>query len=552
MPNSEPARFTDARLKVEPAETFVRTVNRPFLESELPRFYEFCQVDKAHTVMLAEQGIISRDDASKILRGLAKWEELGPDQAPIDPSRSSYLFQVEAFLAQEIGEDTAGRMHTARGRADYGSTSLSLHMRNRLLRVMGHIVRFQRVLLQVASQHIETLMPGYTHLQQSQPQTFGHYILSHFYPLERDFWRLEGAYRRINLNPLGCLARAGTSWPIDRRRTTELLGFDDIVMNAQDQTCYRREHTAEVAAVLSLVLSNLGRLVTDLDQWFAEEFGFIDFSDAYAGSSSITPHKKNPYPFERCRALAGEAIGWFPSILGVIKLPHTSAADPTFSPSYDGIAQFGVDYCCDMLQLIAEVLETFTMKERKVQDVNGNWRRLAEYDRRQLSNVALMNVSQDPQRVEFQLIYQGYFSGPATVRQPDTYRSDRFLLRPTGWPGDSRDRECVVRARSAPRRFRHRQRDFARDCAVRLDEVCIEAEATCTWRTSEIRTPKRSSATETVLPPGALMTAMPSSVARSRSMLSTPTPARPITRRRVPRSRSSAVMRVALRPTSAS
>jgi argininosuccinate lyase len=368
MPDSGPARFTDARLKAEPADTFVQTVNQPFVESEMSRFSEFCQVDKAHTVMLAEQGIIGKDDAGNILAGLLKWEELGSENAPIDPSRSSYLFQIEAFLAQEIGEDMAGRMHTARGRADYGSTSLSLYVRNRLLLVMEHIVRFQRVLLTLADRHLETLMPGYTHLQQSQPQTFGHYILSHYYPLERDFWRLEGAFRRININPLGCLARAGTSWPIDRRRTAELLGFDGIVMNAQDQTCYRREHTAEVAAALSLVLSNLGRLVTDLDQWFAEEFGFIDFSDAYAGSSSIMPHKKNPYPFERCRALAGEAIGWFPSILGVIKLPHTSAADPTFSPSYDGIAQFGVDYCCDMLRLIGEVLETVTVDEQRMRD----------------------------------------------------------------------------------------------------------------------------------------------------------------------------------------
>jgi argininosuccinate lyase len=322
MTEPQRVRFTDARLKSPPAETFVRTVNRPFVESELRRFHELCQVDKAHTVMLAEQGIISREDAAGILRALAEWEALGPDDAPVDPSLSSYLFQIEAFLSERIGDEKAGRMHTARGRADYGSTTLTLLYRQRLTSLLADIIGFQQRLIELAGEHVETLMPGYTHLQQSQPQTFGHYILSHFYPLERDFQRISECLRRLNVNPLGCLARAGTSWPIDRHRTTELLGFDGIVMNAQDQTCYRREHVAEVAAHLALLLSNLGRLVTDLDQWFAEEFGYIDFGDSHAGSSSIMPHKKNPYPFEKCRALAGEAIGWFPSIMGVIKLTY--------------------------------------------------------------------------------------------------------------------------------------------------------------------------------------------------------------------------------------
>jgi argininosuccinate lyase len=266
-------------------------------------------------------------------------------------------------------------MHTARGRADYGSTSLSLLHRNRLIPVLHAIIAFQEALLRLAEQHVETLMPGYTHLQQSQPQTFGHYILSHFYPFERDFERIRECVGRINVNPLGCLARAGTSWPIDRYRTAELLGFDGVVMNAQDQSCYRREHVAEVAAHLGLLLANLNRLVTDLDQWFSEEFDYIDFGDAYAGSSSIMPHKKNPYPFEKVRALAGEAIGWFPSIMGVIRVPHSSAADPTFSPEHDGgIAITGAGYCRDMLRLIGEVLDSLVVnKERRIAGFERSW-----------------------------------------------------------------------------------------------------------------------------------------------------------------------------------
>lgn len=364
---TDPVKFTDARLKVPPAATFVETVNRPFVESEFRRFEEYTTVDEAHTVMLAEQGIISREDAAAILRALDDWRESARTGVALRPELSSYLFQVEAFLAERLGPDVAGRMHTARGRADYGSTSLSLLVRNRLVSLLPDIVAFQATIVEEASRHSDAIMPGYTHLQQSQPQTFGHYLLSHFFPFARDFDRITECLGRLNISSLGCLARAGTGWPINRSRTAELLGFDGLVMNTQDQVCYRREHVAEVASCLSLLMLNLNRLATDLDVWYSEEFGFIDFGDAYAGSSSLLPQKKNPYPFERCRALAGESMGWFASAAGVARLPHSSAADPTFSPLHDGglaITQTG--YCSDMLRLMNEVLSTVRVNRERM------------------------------------------------------------------------------------------------------------------------------------------------------------------------------------------
>lgn len=364
---TQPVKFTDARLKAAPATTFVETVNRPFVESEFRRFEEYTTVDEAHTVMLAEQGIISGEDAAAILRTLAEWRETARAGIELRPELSSYLFQIEAFLAERLGPDIAGRMHTARGRADYGSTSLSLLHRNRLVALLHDVIAFQATILEEAGRYVDAIMPGYTHLQQSQPQTFGHYLLSHFFPFARDFDRITECIGRLNLSSLGCLARAGTGWPINRSRTAELLGFDGLVMNTQDQVCYRREHVTEVAGCLSLLMLNLNRIATDLDVWYSEEFGFIDFGDAYAGSSSLLPQKKNPYPFERCRALAGEAMGWFASAAGVARLPHSSAADPTFSPLHDGglaITQTG--YCSDMLRLMNEVLSTIRINRERM------------------------------------------------------------------------------------------------------------------------------------------------------------------------------------------
>jgi len=368
-------RFTDARLAATPAKRLQEYMTRPWLERERQRLPYYNRVDLAYAVMLTEEGMLSREHGAVLIAALKDLQQLGPEHFPVNPELNSLLFQIEAWLAGKVGEDIAGRLHTGRGRADYGAAILTLYARDAVLATTDAIITFSEALLDLAEVHVETVMPGYTHLQQSQPTTFGHYLLSHFFPLERDFDRLGGLYRRGNLCPLGSPARSGTSWPVNRERLAMLLGFDGITVSTQDLPYYRRDHMADLAAVYALLMSNLGRLATDLDQWNAEEFGFIEIADAYAGSSSIMPQKKNPYALELIRGLAGESIGWMPAMLGLLKAAHTSAADPEFTPMHNGgLIQQASTQAIQMLDLFADLLRTFRVDpEAMLAHVRQGW-----------------------------------------------------------------------------------------------------------------------------------------------------------------------------------
>lgn len=329
-------RFTDGRLAAVPSHHVQEYMTRPGLTWEVERLGYHARVDTAYAVMLTEQGILSPEQGRALLAALRELATIPPTEFPVDPQRGSLWFQIEAWLATKVGKETAGRLHTGRGRADYGAAVLTLYAGDAVLRTVQAILDFQEILLATAEAHVDTLMPGYTHLQQSQPTTYGHYLLSHAFPFQRDVDRLRQLYVRNHLCPLGCPARSGTSWPVDRHRLARLLGYLDITPNSQDLPYYRREHMADVAAVFSLLLSNLGRLATDLEQWTSEEFGFLEISDEFAGSSSVMPQKKNPEPLEMVRGLAGESIGWMPAMLGLLKAAHTSSADPEYTPLHNG------------------------------------------------------------------------------------------------------------------------------------------------------------------------------------------------------------------------
>jgi argininosuccinate lyase len=174
--------------------------------------------------MLAEQGILTPNVAKMILQALIELRGTEPAAFPIDPLRGSFLLQVEAHLFSRIGEDIGGRMHTGRSRIDQGTTVRRLYERNRILDVMERLNQFRGALIEKATRHSRAIMPGYTHMQQAQPWVFGHYLLSIAARLAEDFERLTQTYARVNLNPLGAVGLSGTSWPLNRHRTTELLG----------------------------------------------------------------------------------------------------------------------------------------------------------------------------------------------------------------------------------------------------------------------------------------------------------------------------------------
>jgi argininosuccinate lyase len=357
------ATLADARLEGPPADALIAFYEAPHLEREKRQFREYLAVDRAHAVMLAEQGVLSPEHARAILNVLAEIDELGPDRFPVDARRGSFLLQVEDFLFARIGEEIGGRLHTGRSRLDQGPTVRRLYKRGHLLAVFDGLIELQEALAGQAEQHTHTLMPGYTCLQHAHPTVFGHYLLSFVSKLHDDIERLEAAYTRLNLNPLGAAGLSGTSWPIDRARTTQLLGFSGVIDNAK----LAREafYAAEVIAGLSFAMSTMNDLATDLHLWSASEFGFVETSDSFCGTSSIFPQKKNPSALEAVKFAAGEAVTWLSTALATFRAEGTGDVVMREVPIIENA--FAVTK--GSAALLAGVIATLTVHERRMRQV---------------------------------------------------------------------------------------------------------------------------------------------------------------------------------------
>jgi argininosuccinate lyase len=283
----------------------------------------YCQIliHRAHVVMLAEEGIVSRTDAGKILKGIRDVER----EAKKDTSLVGYM-STETALIDKIGE-IGGKMHIARSRNDLGHTQRRMYIRDQIDRLIAWLMDFMERLLEKAEKNLHTSMPGYTHWRQAQPTTLAHYLLAHFDAAGRSLDRLEDNYKRTNLNPLGAAALAGTGWPINRERTMNLLGFDELCENSQD--CVATiDYIQEFASSIAIHMNNLSRLAEDIQIWSSDEYKFIDFDEAYAGTSSIMPQKKNPLVMETVKSYASEAIGDLTSILTSTKgVSYTNTLD---------------------------------------------------------------------------------------------------------------------------------------------------------------------------------------------------------------------------------
>jgi argininosuccinate lyase len=323
------------------------------------RFRAYALVDLAHAVMMIEEGILSRERGAKLLQGLLQVLEIGPEKFPWDPRSGSYLVQIERYLEARFGHDIGGRLQTGRSRNDQEAAADRLYLRDRLLETIGDLIALERVVLGLAAQHTRTLMPAYTHLQHAQPGTFGHYLLREASILERDLQRLQEAFARTNLSALGGAALVGTSWPVNRRRLADLLGHDGLVVNSSDCGVFARDVLEEAVAVLALLMSNLGRFSTDFYVWSSWEFSFVEIADDLAGTSSIMPQKKNPHALERVKALAGQAAGWLPSIMGAQRGVLSTDLDAMFAD--DTIAE-AVRASRTGLRLLAEAVRTLRVR----------------------------------------------------------------------------------------------------------------------------------------------------------------------------------------------
>ena len=278
-------------------------------------------VDQAHVAMLAEQGIISDEEAGQILSALVDVERAGHDELP---GGEDVHEAIESAVIERVGPD-GGKMHTARSRNDEVAACIRYRLRGDLLEAAETTLALRKALIEAAAEHTETIMPGYTHLQPAQPITVGHFLMSYASAVERDTARLLDAYDRTNASPLGGAAFAGTPFDIDRERTAELLGFDSVVENSMDASS-ARDFLAESTAALATHATTLSGLAEDIIV-FANK-GYIDLSDDYSSTSSIMPQKKNPDTLELTRAVAGDAIGELTGLLSTVKgLPRAYNRD---------------------------------------------------------------------------------------------------------------------------------------------------------------------------------------------------------------------------------
>ena len=307
------------RLTSGPAEVIVRYLIRPRLEGEVETlFAHMGRVNRAHVAMLVERGIIERQAGSRILASLVGLERRGVACLTLDPSKEDLYFNVEAVVIAELGGDAGGQMHTGRSRNDLYATIHRLKTRAIALQLTAFALKLRRRLLEKAAENVEVVMTGYTHMQPGQPITVGHYYAGVAQALGRDAQRLLDAWRNINLTPLGAGALATTGFPLDRRRTAVLLGFDGLVENSIDAVG-SRDYIAELLFGLTTAAINVSRLAHDLQLWCTFEFGYVDMDDSIAGTSSIMPQKKNPSAIEHLKAKPAHLIAALVSSLASMK-----------------------------------------------------------------------------------------------------------------------------------------------------------------------------------------------------------------------------------------
>ncbi len=304
---------------------------------------------KAHARMLAETGIVSREDVEKILEGLDEIaSEISSGKFTFSRALEDIHMNVEARLAEIIG-DAAGRLHTARSRNDQVATDFRLYIRDACDHVRDQITALMRAFAVQAERHAEVIMPGFTHLQTAQPVTFGHHMLAYVEMLARDRSRFEDARRRLNESPLGAAALAGTSFPVDRHMTAEMLGFDAPMRNSLDAVS-DRDFVLEVLAAAAICTVHLSRFAEELVIWSSAQFDFVRLPDRFTTGSSIMPQKRNPDAAELARAKSGRVIGALVTLLVVMKglpLAYSKDMQEDKEPAFEAL---------DTLSLVLEVM----------------------------------------------------------------------------------------------------------------------------------------------------------------------------------------------------
>lgn len=275
---------------------------------------------KAHAIMLCRQGIISEGDLKVILRGLREVEGLsGRGEFVLDVSREDVHTNVEGFLIERYGVESAGKLHTGRSRNDQIALDMRLYMRQGVFDFIGDLDGLIVALLEKAREHVDTVMPGFTHHQHAMITTFAHVLLSFAEPLERDVWRFIHWYRLFNKNPLGGVAGYGSTFPLDRELTSKFLGFDTCHENSLDPITNRWEPELEFGHAIAMTMNHLSTVAQSLILMSTSEFDMLRLDDTHCSGSSVMPQKRNPDALEVVRAKASFAQGVLTGLLSLGK-----------------------------------------------------------------------------------------------------------------------------------------------------------------------------------------------------------------------------------------
>ncbi len=272
----------------------------------------------AHATMLGASGIIDGKEASLIVSGLEGiLSDLDNGFLTIDPKAEDIHMFVEEELTKRLG-DTGKRLHTARSRNDQVALDLRMYLRDELKEISSQVREMILTVCRLAEENMDAIMPGYTHLQRAQPITFGHHLMAYAQMFLRDLWRLRDAGKRMDEMPLGSGALAGTTYPINREKVRELLGFSRVTANSLDGVS-DRDFCIEIAGAIATLMMHLSRLSEEIVLWCSWEFKFIELDDAFATGSSIMPQKKNPDVAELVRGKTGRVIGDLVTLLTMMK-----------------------------------------------------------------------------------------------------------------------------------------------------------------------------------------------------------------------------------------
>ncbi|MEC5273567.1 argininosuccinate lyase [Caldifermentibacillus hisashii] len=317
----------------------------------------------SHVEMLGSCGIIPAKDVEQIKKGLTSIrEKVLNHEVSFSVEDEDIHMNIERMLIEEIGP-VGGKLHTGRSRNDQVATDMHLYLRNQTKEIIELIRFVQEAIISQAKQHVETILPGYTHLQRAQPISFAHHLLAYFWMFERDKERLQDSLKRINWSPLGAGALAGTTFPIDRQFSAKQLGFETVYPNSLDAVS-DRDFILEFLSIASILMMHISRLSEELVLWSSQEFQFVELDDSFCTGSSIMPQKKNPDVPELLRGKTGRVYGNLIGLLTTLKgLPLAYNKD--LQEDKEGMFDT-VETLAGSLQLLAPMIETMTVKKENM------------------------------------------------------------------------------------------------------------------------------------------------------------------------------------------